>query len=66
VVGYNDSPLTEHLDPALSTIRMPVDAMARAAARRVLGLIDGASFDHPVITLAPRLIPRASTSTVLR
>lgn len=66
VVGYNDSPLTQYVEPALSTIRMPVDAMGRAAARRVLALIDGGTLDQPVITLPPRLIPRASTAAARR
>ncbi len=63
VIGYNDIPLTEYLDPPLSTVRMPIDEMGRAAARRVLALIDEKAVKDEV-SLVPRLIQRGSTARV--
>lgn len=64
VVGYNDSPLTEFLDPPLSTVRMPVDDMGRMSAQRIVELIDGVTPSPTVVSLQPRLIARASTRAV--
>lgn len=61
IVGYNDSPLTEFLDPPLSTVRMPVDEMGRLAAQRIVELVDGSTPSPSAVSLEPRLIARAST-----
>jgi LacI family transcriptional regulator len=63
IIGYNDIPLTEHLDPPLSTIRMPVADVGRVAAETALALVD----DRPTraavaITLQPTLVARGSTA----
>jgi LacI family transcriptional regulator len=63
IIGYNDIPLTEHLDPPLSTIRMPVTDVGRVAAETALALVD----DRPTraavaITLQPTLVARGSTA----
>jgi DNA-binding LacI/PurR family transcriptional regulator len=39
VVGFDDSPLAQHTDPRLSTVRQPVDAMAAWMAGQLLDLI---------------------------
>jgi LacI family transcriptional regulator, galactose operon repressor len=62
-IAYNDIPLTEHLDPPLSTIRMPVGDVGRVAAETALALVD----DRPTraavaITLQPALVARGSTA----
>src|SRR5690606_19031260 len=61
VVGYNDSSLADHLDPALSTIRMPVAEMGRLAARQMVQMLAGAGDLPDVITLSPELVGRDST-----
>lgn len=61
VVGYNDSSLTDHLDPALSTIRMPVAQMGRLAARQMVQTLTGAGDMPDRITLTPQLVARASS-----
>lgn len=61
VVGYNDSSLADHLDPALSTIRMPVAEMGRLAARRMVQMLAGTGDLPDVITLGPELVGRDST-----
>jgi DNA-binding LacI/PurR family transcriptional regulator len=39
VIGFDDSPLAQHTDPRLSTIRQPVDAMAARMVRELLAHI---------------------------
>jgi len=66
IVGYNDSPLTAHLAPPLTTVRMPIDPMGHLAARRLLEVIDGASADPVTLSLPPRLLVRQSTARAPR
>jgi len=61
VVGYGATPLTEYLDPALTTVLYPAVQMGRSAAETVLSVLRG---DEPpsAVALRPRLIVRASTA----
>jgi LacI family transcriptional regulator len=61
VVGYGATPLTEYLDPALTTVLYPAVQMGRSAAETVLSVLRG---DEPAsaVALRPRLIIRASTA----
>lgn len=62
VMGFNDSPLTDHLDPALSTIAMPMVEMGQRAGREILRAVNGDDTDHDVVTVKPTLVARASTA----
>jgi LacI family transcriptional regulator len=65
IIGYNDIPLVEHLNPPLSTIRMPVTEVGRVAAETALALAGElpAARSAPVsITLQPTLVVRGSTA----
>ncbi len=61
VVGYGATPLTEYLNPALTTVLYPALQMGRSAAETVLSVLRG---DEPpsAVALRPRLIIRASTA----
>jgi LacI family transcriptional regulator len=61
VVGYGATPLTEYLDPSLTTVLYPAIQMGRSAAETVLSILRG---DEPpsAVALRPRLIVRASTA----
>jgi LacI family transcriptional regulator len=61
VVGYGATPLTEYLDPSLTTVLFPTIQMGRSAAETVLSVLRG---DEPAaaVALRPRLIIRASTA----
>ncbi|MFF4625664.1 LacI family DNA-binding transcriptional regulator [Nonomuraea jabiensis] len=60
LVGYNDIPLASRLPMPLTTVRVPFDAIAKAAVDKLIDLIAGATGDacHP---FAPTLIPRRTT-----
>jgi len=62
IVGYNDMPLTEHLVPPLTTVRMPTVEVGQVAAEAVLGLIEDRGASPVSISLEPRLIARASSA----
>jgi LacI family transcriptional regulator len=65
IIGYNNIPLVEHLDPPLSTISMPVTEVGRVAAETALALVEGrpTALRAPVaINLQPSLVARGSTS----
>jgi LacI family transcriptional regulator len=62
VIGYNDMPLVEHLDPPLSTVRMPTGEVGRIAAQTVLAAVAGHADPFASIALQPQLVVRGSTA----
>lgn len=66
VMGFNDSPLVDHFDPALSTIAMPMVEMGLRAGREVLHAVNGYDTAHDVVTVRPTLVTRASTTAPSR
>lgn len=61
IVGYNDVPLTAHLTPALTTIRLPAYETGRLAAELVATLIANPDRPASTVTLSPELVVREST-----
>lgn len=61
IVGYNDVPLIDHLNPPLSTVRLPGFEMGRHSARLAFSLIAGEELPDTRIMLAPEFVERAST-----
>jgi LacI family transcriptional regulator len=62
VTGFDDISLAASAVPALTTVRMPVEAMAQAAVERAIAE-DGEGDSRPRLrTFAPELIVRASTA----
>jgi substrate-binding family protein len=62
VVGSDDIPIAEFIEPPLTTVHQPVAEIADAATRALLGEISG---DHPPraeYLFHPRLIVRESTT----
>jgi len=61
VVGYNDSPMTGHLAPPLTTVRVPTAELGARAGRLVTALLAGTDphIDDP---LHPELVVRRSTA----
>jgi DNA-binding LacI/PurR family transcriptional regulator len=61
VVGFDDTEVSGHLRPPLTTVRTDAFAWGKAAAVRLLALVDGN--DAPDIVLPfPELVVRASTA----
>ncbi|MGC4175118.1 LacI family DNA-binding transcriptional regulator [Demequina sp.] len=61
VVGFDDVVVAEWLEPPLTTVRQPLEHMAREAIRAAVELINGAEPEHSRRELATSLVVRAST-----
>jgi LacI family transcriptional regulator len=62
VIGYNDSPLVDHVSPALSTIRLPATELGLLAGESVIKLLERTEPRPVSALLPPTLVPRASTA----
>lgn len=60
VIGYDDSPLAAFLSPPLSTVRQPVEDVAREIARILTTTLAGGDPSPRHVLLPPTLIRRAS------
>ncbi|MBO1901557.1 LacI family DNA-binding transcriptional regulator [Leucobacter weissii] len=62
IVGYNDAPLVDHLDPPLTTVRLPSNEIGRQSARLAIAAIDGQTGAAPTrLMLLPEFVQRGST-----
>lgn len=62
IIGHNDMPLVDMLNPPLTTIRIQHREMGRQAARLLLERIQSPQSPSLRVTLAPKLIVRLSTT----
>jgi LacI family transcriptional regulator len=62
VIGYNDMPLVEYLNPTLSTVRMPTGEVGRVAVHTMLAALSDAHDSLASIALQPTLVARGSTA----
>ena len=63
IVGYNDMPFMDLVDPPLTTVRVPVGDIGSEAARLLLSLLrDEAPSPVKHVRLTPELIIRGSTA----
>lgn len=62
IVGYNNSPLTGHLAPPLTTLHLPAYELGRMAADTVMTMLDDPEELPGRTTLPPRLVVRSSTA----
>jgi DNA-binding LacI/PurR family transcriptional regulator len=60
VVGFNDSPLCEYVEPRLTSVAVEIPALARRATEMLIGLVEGRE-PNPKRQIAPaRLVKRDS------
>ncbi|MDR2929516.1 MAG: LacI family transcriptional regulator [Propionibacteriaceae bacterium] len=62
VVGYDDSALMNSTDPALTTVRQPIEPMGRAAVDALVRLIDGEDPLVQELLFEPELVMRGSSA----
>ncbi|HWK92458.1 MAG TPA: LacI family DNA-binding transcriptional regulator [Luteimicrobium sp.] len=62
VVGYDDSALMNSTDPALTTVRQPIEPMGRAAVDLLARQISGIEVPADELLFEPELVVRASTA----
>ncbi|MGC5342311.1 LacI family DNA-binding transcriptional regulator [Streptomyces sp. DT24] len=61
LVGFDDSAVARHMEPALTSVRQPIEEMGRTMARVLLQEIAGESTGRPQIVLPTELVVRDST-----
>ncbi len=64
VVGVDDIAFAELAEPALTTVRQPLEALGREAVRLLIERIDGETGPPRQLTLPVRLIVRASSPEI--
>jgi DNA-binding LacI/PurR family transcriptional regulator len=65
IVGFNDDPLAQDLDPALTTVTAPKDLIGVLAARRLIERVHAPDL-QPIIQLVPtKLVIRRSCGAAL-
>lgn len=62
VIGYNDAPLVDHMDPPLSTVKLPAREIGRQSAKLALAAINGDDLRPTQIMLTPEYVNRQSTA----
>ena len=64
VIGFNNDPVCEIIDPALSSIHHPAVEMGKQAVEQALALLNGESTeeDDPRLILDTHLVVRASSN----
>ncbi|MFD7426149.1 LacI family DNA-binding transcriptional regulator [Streptomyces sp. NPDC059818] len=61
LIGFDDSAVARHMDPALTSVRQPIEEMGRTMTRVLLDMIAGESDDRPQIVLPTELVVRDSS-----
>ncbi|MFB7558479.1 LacI family DNA-binding transcriptional regulator [Streptomyces brevispora] len=61
LIGFDDSAVARHMDPALTSVRQPIEEMGRAMTRVLLDLIAGENAERSQIVLPTELIVRDSS-----
>lgn len=61
VVGFDDSVFMSSIDPPLTTLRQPIEAMGQAAVELLVGQIAGQSPSTDELMFEPELVVRGST-----
>ncbi|MFI6892526.1 MULTISPECIES: LacI family DNA-binding transcriptional regulator [unclassified Streptomyces] len=61
LIGFDDSAVARHMDPALTSVRQPIEEMGRAMTRVLLEQIAGESAERPQIVLPTELVVRDSS-----
>lgn len=61
IIGFDDIPIAQYLDPPLSTIHLPAYELGWAAGDRLIRLILGVKLEQNAVLLDTELIVRSST-----
>ncbi len=60
VIGFDDAPMAQFLDPPLSSVRQPIRAAGRACVEMLVELMEGRQPERSCVLLPPELVVRES------
>jgi LacI family gluconate utilization system Gnt-I transcriptional repressor len=60
IAGFNDAGLGAHLVPALTTVRVPREAIGRRAAQMILDRLEGDAVADPIVDVGFEIMVRES------
>ncbi|OGO26655.1 MAG: alanine racemase [Chloroflexi bacterium RBG_16_54_11] len=60
IIGFDDAPMSQFLQPPLTTIRQPIRLVGRKCVEMLVSLLDESQLDERCVLLKPELIVRAS------
>jgi LacI family gluconate utilization system Gnt-I transcriptional repressor len=60
IAGFNDAGLGAHLVPALTTVRVPREAIGRRAAQMILDRLEGVAIAEPIVDVGFEIMARES------
>lgn len=60
IIGFDDTPMSQYLQPALTSIRQPIRIAGRKCVEMLVSLMDDCLPEEQHVLLKPRLIVRAS------
>lgn len=63
VTGFDDQPLAEHVQPPLTTVRVPISEMGRTAVDMLLRLVAGEPLRPQTVVLPSEIVIRESSGT---
>lgn len=64
IVGFDDTPMASRVWPPMTTVRLPIRDMGRAAASLLLSQAGGGAAQEERISFTPEIVVRDSTATV--
>jgi DNA-binding LacI/PurR family transcriptional regulator len=62
VIGFDDSTFMNCVDPPLTTVRQPIEAIGRAAVEMLVSMMEGAAVPAEELFFEPELVVRSSTA----
>lgn len=62
VTGYDDTPLASHIWPPLTTVKQPIDTMAKEAVQSLLAMVSGEPLSQASMTFGCKLVIRHSVA----
>jgi LacI family transcriptional regulator len=62
IVGFDDATLSSHINPKLTTVRLPIAEMAKAAVDKVISLCQDESTSFSTMSFPTKFIIRESCS----
>ena len=60
IVGFDDAPMSQYLQPPLTTIRQPIRLAGRKCVEMLVAMMNGKPDDERQVLLKPKLIVRSS------